>query len=64
LEQYFGFHHNSKTYYKIAPQCIEVKKLVEEKVGIFAKEQYAFNFDILFKPIHQPGSNRKSKTNR
>lgn len=48
LEQYFGINHSRKTYYKIAPQCLEVKKIVEEKVVNFAKEQYAFNFDILF----------------
>lgn len=48
LEQYFGVHHARKTYYKIAPKCIELKKTVEEKVVNFAKAHYAFNFDILF----------------
>jgi transposase len=48
LEQYFGVHHARKTYYKIAPNCIELKKTVEEKVVNFAKAHYAFNFDILF----------------
>jgi transposase len=48
LEQYFGVHHARKTYYKIAPKCIELKKTVEEKVVYFAKAHYAFNFDILF----------------
>ena len=48
LEQYFDVTHSRKTYYKIAPQCIEVKKIVEEKVVSFAKEKYAFNFDIIF----------------
>lgn len=48
MEQYFGIHHARKTYYKIAPKCIELKKTVEEKVVNFAKAHYAFNFDILF----------------
>ena len=48
LEQYFGVHHTRKTYYKIAPKCIELKRTVEEKVVNFAKAHYAFNFDILF----------------
>jgi hypothetical protein len=28
--------------------CIELKKAMEEEVVKFAKEQYDFNFDILF----------------
>jgi transposase len=48
LEQYFGISHTRKTYYKIAPKCIELKKTVEGKVVNFAKAHYAFNFDILF----------------
>ncbi len=46
-EQFFGFTHSRKTYYKIAPQCIEMKEVVENKVFAFAKEHYSFNFDIL-----------------
>ena len=48
MEQFFGFSHSRKTYYKIAPKCIELKKTVEETVVNFAKEYYSFNFDILF----------------
>jgi transposase len=48
LEQFFGVHHNRKTYYKIAPECIILKQMVEEKVVSFAKAHYSFNFDILF----------------
>jgi transposase len=48
LEQFFGICHNRKTYYKIAPECIDLKKKVEEKVVNFAKVYYSFNFDILF----------------
>ena len=48
MEQFFGIKHSRKTYYKIAPNCIELKQTVEEKVVAFAKENYAFQFDILF----------------
>ena len=48
MEQFFGIEHSRKTYYKIAPNCIELKKTVEEKVIAFAKENYAFQFDIVF----------------
>lgn len=48
LEQFFGVHHNRKTYYKMAPECINLKQMVEEKVVSFAKAHYSFNFDILF----------------
>lgn len=48
LEQFFSVCHNRKTYYKIAPDSISLKKTVEEKVANFAKTHYSFNFDILF----------------
>lgn len=48
MEQFFGITHSRKTYYKIAPNCIELKEAVEEKVVAFAKENYDFQFDILF----------------
>jgi transposase len=48
LEAFFDIKHSRKTYYKIAPKCIELKKAVEQKVITFAKEYYAFGFDILF----------------
>jgi transposase len=48
MEQYFGISHSRKTYYKIAPDCIRLKKIVEEKVVSFAGTHYSFNFDILF----------------
>jgi transposase len=48
LNQYFGVHHNRKTYYKIAPKCIDLKETVEQKVVRFAKENYAFSYDLLF----------------
>lgn len=48
MEQFFGVKHSRKSYYKIAPQCIQLKETVEQKVVSFAKEQYWFNFDIVF----------------
>jgi transposase len=48
MERYFGIYHNRKTYYKIAPSCIDLKKIVEKKVVNFAEAEYAFSFDILF----------------
>ena len=48
LEQFFGISHSRKTYYKIAPDCVDLKKIVEQKVASFASLHYSFNFDILF----------------
>lgn len=48
IEQFFGICHSRKTYYKIAPECIGLKKTVEQKVTSFACLQYSFSFDILF----------------
>ena len=48
LEQFFGIKHSRKTYYKIAPNCIEFKEMVQQKVIAFAKACYAFNYDLLF----------------
>jgi transposase len=48
MEQFFGISHSRKTYYKIAPQCVDLKRTVEKKVADFAGIHYSFNFDILF----------------
>ncbi len=48
LAQFFDIKHSRKTYYKIAPKCIELKETVEQKVIAFAKQYYAFHFDIVF----------------
>jgi len=48
MEGFFGIIHSRKTYYKIAPKCIELKEEVEKEVVRFAKEYYDFSFDILF----------------
>jgi len=48
LDNFFGIRHNRKTYYKIAPQCIELKNRVEKQVLNFSENFYSFNYDILF----------------
>ena len=40
MEQFFGICHSRKTFYKIAPDCINLKKTVEEKVVNFARVHY------------------------
>lgn len=48
MDQFFGISHSRKTYYKMAPDCIELKQAVEKRVLSFAKTNYAFNYDLLF----------------
>jgi len=48
LAQFFGVSHSRKTYYKIAPDCVNLKKTVEQKAVCFAGLHYSFKFDILF----------------
>jgi len=48
IAQYFGITHSRKSYYRIAPQCLALKKEVETKIVDFAKANYAFNYDLLF----------------
>lgn len=48
MERYFGIKHSRKSYYRIAPQCIELKGMVQDRVVTFAKEHYSFDFDIVF----------------
>ena len=48
IEKHFGICHSRKVYYRIAPDCIDLKKSVEQKIVNFAEAQYSFNFDILF----------------
>lgn len=48
IQSFFGVSHSRKTFYKIAPNCIEFKQVVEEKVVAFAQTNYAFNYDLLF----------------
>jgi transposase len=48
MGQFFGIKHGRKSYYKIAPQCLDLKEKVEKKMVEFAKQHYSFNFDLVF----------------
>lgn len=51
MEHFFGIVHHRKTYYKLAPGWLELKQEIENKVILFAKQWYDFNYDILFYDI-------------
>lgn len=48
LNGYFGLQHRRQSYYKYAPKWLDLKSKVEEIVVQFAKQKYAFNYDLLF----------------
>lgn len=48
LEQYFDVVHLRKNYYKIAPDYIKIKDVVEKAIVEFAQQAYTFNYDLLF----------------
>ena len=48
LNVYFGLQHRRQSYYKYAPKWLDLKSKVEEIVMQFAKQKYAFNYDLLF----------------
>lgn len=48
LEEYFGIRHRRQNYYEHAPAWLALKSKVESIALTFAKEHYAFNFDLLF----------------
>lgn len=48
FDTYFGIKHNRKSYYKLAPKWLSLKKDVESIVVKFAKATYAFTYDLLF----------------
>lgn len=48
LDTYFGIEHRRQSYYESAPQWLELKSKVESLVLDFAKQHYAFKFDLLF----------------
>ena len=48
IGQFFGVVHSRKRFYKIAPNCIELKQKIEDKVVDFAKANYKFDYQILF----------------
>lgn len=48
LNGYFGLQHRRQSYYKYAPKWLDLKSKVEEIVVQFAKQKYAFNYNLLF----------------
>jgi transposase len=48
IETYFGIRHRRQNYYQSAPQWPVLKERIESIIVEFAKENYAFNFDLLF----------------
>ncbi len=48
LDSYFGIRHRRQSYYKSASKWLDLKSAIESVVVDFAKENYSFNFDLLF----------------
>lgn len=48
LEEYFGIRHRRQNYYSHAPGWLALKSNAESIALAFAKQHYAFNFDLLF----------------
>jgi transposase len=48
MKQYFGLNHNRKNYYKQALHWLDLKQKVEGKIITFAKQEYSFNYDLVF----------------
>lgn len=48
LETYFGIVRQRKNYYRIAPKWLDLKEMIEANVVAFARDKYAFDFDLVF----------------
>jgi hypothetical protein len=48
IETYFGIKHRRKNYYKEAPKWTYLKTQALEKVNNFAKEEYGFDYSLIF----------------
>jgi len=48
LDTYFGITHRRQSYYKSASKWLELKFEIESIAVNFVKENYSFNFDLLF----------------
>ena len=48
MESYFGICHRRQRYYESARRWLELKEAVEKQTINFAREQYNFNFSLLF----------------
>lgn len=48
INTYFGIKHRRQSYYQSAPKWLNLKTTIESIVVDFARQNYAFNFDLLF----------------
>lgn len=48
MDTYFGIRHRRQRYYESAPVWLSLKDAVEEQTLLFAKQQYDFDFSLLF----------------
>lgn len=48
LETYFGIKHRRQNFYKVASKWLDLKNDIELKVVDFAKQNYGFNYDLVF----------------
>jgi transposase len=48
LQTYFGIKYRRQSYYESAPKWLDLKSKIQSFVLDFAKENYSFNYDILF----------------
>ncbi|MCW5918644.1 MAG: hypothetical protein KIS71_02575 [Bacteroidetes bacterium] len=63
LEQYFGTKHRRQTFTNLHPKWLNLKDKVEGIVMSFAKQNYAFNFDVLFMMLPHYTSKLSKKMN-
>jgi transposase len=48
IYQYFGIKHRRQSFYESALRWLELKASIEQAVIAFAKEEYSFDFEIVF----------------
>lgn len=48
MDTYFGIRHRRQRYYESAPQWLLLKDTIEEQTLRFAKQEYDFDFSLLF----------------
>lgn len=48
IEEYFGIKHRRQNYYKCAPGWLSLKSRTEAIALAFARQHYAFSFELLF----------------
>ena len=48
LKDYFGIQHHRQRFYDIAPEWLSLKDEIEQKIVNFAKNQYQFDYNLVF----------------